>query len=124
MESERRGRRRGNRRWGRCGSQKRGLGGAEGGRGEADLACDVARHRRGGEAELWRRVVQEDEAKRDAAWMRCDVDAVGGGGVRRHEMRERGGAMQERGVDACGPAEQRNAGEERRGAMLERRWGR
>uniref|UniRef100_A0A0D3GGW5 Uncharacterized protein n=1 Tax=Oryza barthii TaxID=65489 RepID=A0A0D3GGW5_9ORYZ len=70
-----------------------------------------------------RRVAQEEEAKRDAAWMRCDVDAVGGLGGRRREMRERGGAMQERGVDARGPAEQRDAGEERRGAMRERRWG-
>uniref|UniRef100_A0A0D9ZTV6 Uncharacterized protein n=1 Tax=Oryza glumipatula TaxID=40148 RepID=A0A0D9ZTV6_9ORYZ len=104
MESERRGRRTGNRRWGRCGSHKRGLGGAEGGRGGR------------------RRVAQEEEAKRDAAWMRCGVDSVGEG--RRREMRERGGAMQERGVDARGPAEQRDVGEERRGAMWERRWGR
>nr|BAD45338.1 hypothetical protein [Oryza sativa Japonica Group] len=104
MESERRGKRRGNRRWGGVGRRSEGW---------------VALRGQGGR----RRVAQEEEAKRDAAWMRCGVDAVGGLGGRRREMRERGGAMQERGVDARGPVEQRDAGEERRGAMRERRWG-
>uniref|UniRef100_A0A0E0PJB1 Uncharacterized protein n=1 Tax=Oryza rufipogon TaxID=4529 RepID=A0A0E0PJB1_ORYRU len=97
---------------GRCGSQKRGLGGAEGGRGEADLACDVARHRRGGEAEPWCRVAQEEEAKRDVAWMRCGGDAGGGcGGVRC-----------ERGEERCKRGESMRVGR-RSSAMRERRGG-